>query len=111
MVVGHIKITPDPPIRFDHAAPDAQQEVIVVIEPSFDRTLILVNSPPPGGPFSWPATKAVVEAGATMRVPITFNPRDDEPAQATLTIDARHPDFFGRRQAFPVALPIQANTK
>ena len=111
MVVGHIKITPDPPIRFDHAAPDAPQEVIVVIEPSFDRTLILVNSPPPGGPFSWPATKAVVEAGGVMRVPITFKPVDDEPARAMLTIDARHPDFFGRRQEFPVSLPIEASSK
>jgi hypothetical protein len=111
MVVGHIKITPDPPITFDRAAPDAQQEVIVVIEPSFDRTLILVNPPPPGGPFSWPATKAVVEAGGAMRVPITFRPVDDEPARATLTIDARHPDFFGRRQEFPVNLPIEASSK
>jgi len=53
----------------------------------------------------------VVEAGATMRVPITFTPSGDEPAHATLTIDARHPDFFGRRREFPVTLPIDADTK
>ncbi|TLZ44242.1 MAG: hypothetical protein E6K21_19590 [Gammaproteobacteria bacterium] len=110
MVVGHIKISPDPPIRFTHAGDDPQQ-VVIVIEPSFDRTLILVGAPPRGGPFSWPATKAVVEAGATMRVPITFTPSGDEPAHATLTIDARHPDFFGRRREFPVTLPIDADTK
>jgi hypothetical protein len=111
MVVGHIKISPDPPIRFERCTAEVQQEVTLVIEPSFDRTLILVNPPPQGGPFSWPATKAVVEAGGTMRIPITFRPEGDEPAQATLTIDARHPDFFGRRQEFPVALPIEGNTK
>ena len=110
MVVGHIKITPDPPIRFELSATKTQ-EVTVVIEPSFDRTLILVNPPPRGGPFSWPATKAVVEAGATMRIPVTFRPDGDTPAQATLTIDARHPDFFGRRQEFPVAIPLVGNVE
>ena len=110
MVVGHIKITPDPPIRFEHSATETL-EVTVVIEPSFDRTLILVNPPPRGGPFSWPATKAVVEAGATMRIPVTFRPDGDAPAQATLTIDARHPDFFGRRQEFPVAIPLVGNVE
>ena len=110
MVVGHIKISPDPPIKFTQSGEDSQQ-VVIVIEPAFDRTLILVSAPPPGGPFSWPATKAVVEAGATMRVPITFKPTDATPAHATLTIDARHPDFFGRRQEFPVTLPIDADTK
>ena len=110
MVVGHIKISPDPPIKFSRAG-DEPQQVVIVIEPSFDRTLILVGAPPPGGPFSWPATKAVVEAGATMRVPITFTPSGDAPAHATLTIDARHPDFFGRRQQFPVSLPVFGNVK
>jgi hypothetical protein len=110
MVVGHIKISPDPPIRFTQAGEDPQQ-VIIVIEPSFDRTLILVGPPPPGGPFSWPATKAVIEAGATMRVPITFTPTDASPAEATLTIDARHPDFFGRRREFPVTLPVFGNVE
>jgi hypothetical protein len=111
MVVGHIKISADPRIRFHHAASDVRQQVTVVIEPSFDRTLILVNPPPRGGPFSWPATQAVVEAGAAMRVPVTFTPTDDAPAEATLTIDARHPDFFGRRQEFPVALTLYGNVE
>ena len=47
MVVGHIKITPDPPIKFSADEAHAQQQVVIVIEPSFDRTLILVNAPTP----------------------------------------------------------------
>jgi hypothetical protein len=46
-----------------------------------------------------------------MRVPITFTPTDASPAEATLTIDARHPDFFGRRQEFPVTLPVLGNVE
>jgi hypothetical protein len=111
MDVGHIKITPDPPIRFSRSDFDSPQEITLLIEPSFDRTLILINPPPPGGPFHWSTTKGVIEAGTAMRIPITFTPSGDEPAHAMLTIDARNPDFFGRRQEFPVTLPIHADTE
>jgi len=111
MVVGHIKITPDPPIKFSADEAHAQQQVVIVIEPSFDRTLILVNAPTPGGPFWWPTTRDVVEPGTELRIPVTFTPSDTSPVQARFTIDARHPDFFGRRQQFPVVLPIEGNAK
>ena len=111
MVVGHIKITPDPPIRFTADPARAEQQVVIVVEPSFDRTLILVNPPPPGGPFRWSAARNIVEPGTEMQIPVTFTPVDDAPVQVTLTIDARHPDFFGRRQQFPVVLPIEGNSK
>jgi hypothetical protein len=111
MVVGHIKISPDPPIRFTADGASAQQQMEIVIEPSFDRSLIVVNPSPRGGPFSWPAAKAVVEPGTQMRVPVTFTPVDAAPVEAALTIDARHPDFFGRRQEFPVVLRIEGNAK
>ena len=111
MVVGHIKITPDPPIKFTADPARGEQHVDIVIEPSFDRTLVLVHPPPPGGPFRWPAARDVVEPGTEMRIPVTFTPVDDAPVRATLTIDARHPDFYGRRQKFPVVLPIEVDAK
>ena len=112
MLVGGIRILPEPDLSFRRGAVRPQTLPIRVRAPRTRSVRIIVNgsnSPP----FRWPGVVRDLAPLEEIEIPIEFNPVNNAAVETAVEIDAM--DLtpgrpLGHLNAFPLRFPVKGNT-